>query len=294
MLQTGLARDGLDTSVAPAGAKVELTLNLETLKQESESPQDDKKAWQRALHVGARAAVDQNPETALLPEAEAAALRASLPRHVCACLSILPERVRVTTLYTDVSSWSTGPVVRATVEIAAAAPGQTHSSGITCALALASQAGDASSPLRKRLPALLSGQLADRARCSPASTLPRPSATFLASPRPPHHLALGGAGPSTGTQELPKTAPLPAESLKATSMGLVGKESYGDVQRASDSQTPAASGVRTPREQQVRGEATGGGGWAGVKLQGQQQVLKGPPHAARQFPRGYLVVLYSV
>ena len=51
---------------------------------------------------------------------------------------------------------------------------------------------------------------------------------------------------------------MPAESLKATSMGLVGKESYGDVQRASDSQTPAASGVRTPREQQVRGGRAAG------------------------------------
>ena len=218
--------------------------------------------------LGATAAADKKSGEQLpVQESEAATMRKAIAQHVCASLSILPECVRVTVLQSDVavSSWGTTPVTKATVEITAATPGQTHSNALTCALALASQACDTSSPLCKRLPALLSGQLIDRTRASPTPKCDTMSLRTLPSTRPSQYL------PHVA-QDFASAEPLPAvpASLKPTPMGLVGGETL-------------APALDTPREQ----VASGGGGWAGVKLQGQQQVCKGPLHAARQFPRGY-------
>jgi len=79
--------------------------------------------------------------------AQAAAFRASLSRDVSASLAIPLQRVRVTALVAG--------SIRATVEIAAA-PDGSQPSPQTCARALASQAGDPSSPVRKRIASLVS------------------------------------------------------------------------------------------------------------------------------------------
>ena len=231
----------------------------------------------RADSLGATAAANKKSgecgEQLPASDSEAATMRKAVAQHVCASLSILPERVRLSVLQSDVvvSSWGTTPVTKATVEITSATPGQTHSNALTCALALASQACDTSSPLCKRLPALLSGQLIDRTRASqtpiPNSYSDTMSPRTLPSTRPSQY------SPHVA-QDLAIAEPLPAApapaSLKPTLMGLVGGETL-------------APALDEPREQ----VASGGGGWAGVKLQAQQQISTGPHHAARQFPRGY-------
>jgi hypothetical protein len=256
-------RDATDGSGALGRASVELTF-----RQGGGGGRGGGEATSlRPDSLGATAAADKSGEQLPVPESEAATMRKAIAQHVCASLSILPECVLVTVLQSDVavSSWGTTPVTKATVEITAATPGQTHSNALTCALALASQACDTSSPLCKRLPALLSGQLIDRTRASPTPMCNTMSLRTLPSTRPSQYL------PHVA-QDFASAEPLPAvpASLKPTPMGLVGGETL-------------APALDTPREQ----VASGGGGWAGVKLQGQQQVCKGPVHAARQFPRGY-------
>jgi len=317
-----------------------------------------------------------------VPESEAATMRKDIARHVCASLSILPERVRVTVLQSDVvvNSWGTTPVTKATVEITAATPGQTHSNSsnaLTCALALASQACDTSSPLCKRLPALLSGQLVNRTRPSPTPMCDTMSPRTLPSTRPSQYpqlvaqdfpsaepalvqltMTLGMSFHETGEEgsskreafkrdvanDLAKASGFPAENFKITKLSAGSVIVEIDIlpdslsiapapsavardleQQAADPNSPLRSGKLTSQTQGIQvkvrslqpppaapaslkptpmglvgGEtlvptldvpservASGGGGWAGVKLQGQQQICKGPPHVARQFPRGY-------
>ena len=182
--------------------------------------------------------------------------------------------------------------IKATVRISPAArPGQTPAS--TCALALAAQAADVASPLRQRIASLVGARVLHDSSRAAGAEMP----LGIADDAPTLQTGAGGAALQQGggsdsrrqrqwvtfdesailahdaTQSKARreasAAPEPPAGLVGTSLAL-----------------PAA--VKAAGAAGVDSGGEGGGGWEHtLKLQGQQQVLKGPPHAPRQFPRGW-------
>jgi len=187
--------------------------------------------------------------------------------------------------------------------IAPAAPGQMAAS--TCALALAAQAADASSPLRQRIRSLVGARVLHQADPSPLLTTAGPTCgddatggghAAAAAREHNNNTARGRGRPrqwvtfddklalvsQTDTPADGQASAQPAAGRQAASgAGLVGASLAPPDQEATDD-------VKARRESW----AEGGGGWGDgakspARLHGQQQVLSGPPHAARQFPRGW-------